>query len=286
MGKNTVGSDLLAQAKRYLTSGDFDDAAKSARAVLALDESNSEASDILKAATAAGEPSVTESEQLAKAELDLVSVEVQTAINFEKFSEAERLIRKYINEFPGIAVAEKILSDVQLAHRNSIMDKRLEQDQTLQRRSAGNDKKKPVIAVLVIGVVLAVIIIIMTGGPPPLDQMEQVNIDEMIQLRKNNVPAAEAYKGKWVTAVGLVQSTKGDSVRVAGLKALDSPLAVDFGLATVFSVFDCRVPSDQIEIASRLHSAQRIKIAGKLNEWHGFLGSETARIEPCELYYP
>ncbi len=89
MAKNAVGSDLLAQAKRYLTFGDFDAAAKSARAVLALDESNSEASDILKAATAAGEPSVTESEQLAKAELDLVSVEVQTAINFEKFSEAE-----------------------------------------------------------------------------------------------------------------------------------------------------------------------------------------------------
>lgn len=50
---NEIASDLLSRAKEQLASGDFEKAANSARGVLALDAENVEATDILKAGTAA-----------------------------------------------------------------------------------------------------------------------------------------------------------------------------------------------------------------------------------------
>ena len=53
MMSNEIASDLLSRAKEQLASGDFEKAANSARGVLALDAENVEATDILKAGTAA-----------------------------------------------------------------------------------------------------------------------------------------------------------------------------------------------------------------------------------------
>ena len=49
----SIADSLLVQAREHLAKGDFANAAKSARAVLALDSENSDANDILKASEAA-----------------------------------------------------------------------------------------------------------------------------------------------------------------------------------------------------------------------------------------
>ena len=113
MTGNSIEDDLFAQAKQHLSSGEFEEAAKTARAVLALDQSNEEAANILKAASAVIEPP----EEQTKTELRKVAAEVQISINSRDFSEAERLIRRYLGQYPSVADAAKILSDVQIAHR-------------------------------------------------------------------------------------------------------------------------------------------------------------------------
>ena len=49
---DSIEKNLLDQAKQHLASSDFENAAKSAKAVLALDAENSDATDILKASEA------------------------------------------------------------------------------------------------------------------------------------------------------------------------------------------------------------------------------------------
>ena len=46
--------------------------------------------------------------------------------------------------------------------------------------------------------------------------VEQVNIDELVELAEGNIMAADQYKGKWVTADGVVASVDEDKIIVAG----------------------------------------------------------------------
>ena len=55
-----IQRELLSQTKKYLASSDFENAVKTARGALAMDEANSEAADIIKASEAAlGQSNVT-----------------------------------------------------------------------------------------------------------------------------------------------------------------------------------------------------------------------------------
>lgn len=55
-----IVNDLLSKAKQQLIDGDFDAAARSAKGVLALDDTNSEAVEVVKAAEAAVKPKLEE----------------------------------------------------------------------------------------------------------------------------------------------------------------------------------------------------------------------------------
>ena len=196
-----------------------------ARAVLALDESNEEANNILKAASAASGVSTNVDESQIKAELNSIAIEVQTALNSEDFPEAERLIRQYMEKHSGIPGSEKILKDVQVARRKFNENKIWEQENLVQAEkaakqveSASRRKKLQVVALVVAVVAVVVVVAVVAGNAPPLDQMEQVNIDDMIQLKKDNSSAADAYKGRWVTANGLVKTEVWGKVTVLGLR--------------------------------------------------------------------
>jgi len=109
---NPIADNLLDQAREHLSKSDFANAAKSARAVLALDSENSDASDILKASEAAVEADSASDESASKNELKLVAAKVQAAINIKNLDEAERLIREYLTEYPNVPDAIQIQGDV------------------------------------------------------------------------------------------------------------------------------------------------------------------------------
>ena len=118
---NPITDSLLDQAKRQLASNDFENAAKSARAVLALDSENSDATDILKASEAAIGNGSSNDESVTKTELKLIAVQVQAAINSVEWAKAEDLITQYLVEYPDIPDAQKILRDVQKARGKYIL---------------------------------------------------------------------------------------------------------------------------------------------------------------------
>ena len=136
---NEIFENLLAQAKQQLSAADFENAAKSAKGLLALDESSTEASDILKAASAAiessesnqGELSPYDEELKTKVKLRQVASDVQKALNAKKMFDATKLIEKYLVEFPNVPDAKKILADVKRAHSglNDQREKQWEQNQ-------------------------------------------------------------------------------------------------------------------------------------------------------------
>ena len=170
MTENSIADDLLIQAKRHLSSGDFEKAAKTARAVLALDESNSEASDILKAASAVTEPTTAEDEAQTKTELRGVASEVQAAIYSRNFPEAEGLIRAYLGKYPGVTDAAKILSDVQIAQRNYNAERKREEQEKQQsledvhvvrqiaeeKQREEHDEKRGVLIVGIIAIIVGI----------------------------------------------------------------------------------------------------------------------------------
>lgn len=146
---NEIFENLLAQAKQQLSTADFENAAKSAKGLLALDESNSEASDILKVATAALEPgepdqfemSPYEDELKTKVKLRQLASDVQKALNAKKMFDATKLVENYLTEFPDVPDAVKMLADVKRAHGglNSQREKQYVQNQRQQGRSLPSD---------------------------------------------------------------------------------------------------------------------------------------------------
>jgi hypothetical protein len=136
-----IQKDLLTQAKKLLTSSDFENAAKSARGVLALDEGNSEATAILKAAEAAltGGNLSTRSDQDSSSqspteqdELKSIAARVQTLVDSAKATiilspretanklfSASSLLENFLVKHPENANAKQILNDVHKAHRDA-----------------------------------------------------------------------------------------------------------------------------------------------------------------------
>ena len=121
---NPIADNLLDQARQHLAKSDFENAAKSARAVLALDSENSDASDILKASEAAIGADSSNDESVTKNNLKLVAVKVQGALNAKNLDQAERLIQEYLKEYPDVPDANQILEDVLTAKRQKAADDR------------------------------------------------------------------------------------------------------------------------------------------------------------------
>ena len=110
---------LLITLREQITSGRFEDASKSAKAVLALDEKNEEASKLLGAATAAlagaeSEPD-TELEELKE-----TAAQVQKAINSRRTRDAQTLVHKFLNKYPDNENAKQILGQVREADSKNI----------------------------------------------------------------------------------------------------------------------------------------------------------------------
>ena len=120
---NPIADSLLDQARQHLAKSDFENAAKSARAVLALDSENSDASDILKASEAAIGADSSNDESVTKTNLRLVAVRVQAALNAKSLVQAERLIQEYLKEYPDVPDAIQILEDVLTAKRQAASDR-------------------------------------------------------------------------------------------------------------------------------------------------------------------
>jgi len=116
-----IASSLLVQGKKQLGSGDFENAAKSARGLLALDDQNVEAKEILTAAEGAlgnvSSDDAVDTEQ-ENADLNVVADKVQVALNNKKMAQAEKLIKDFVAEYPNNQNAQQILSQVQTAHSN------------------------------------------------------------------------------------------------------------------------------------------------------------------------
>lgn len=139
---NEIQKDLLTQAKKQLTSSDFENAAKSARGVLALDEGNSEATAVLKAAEAAltggnlssrsDEDSISQSPN-EQDEFKSIAARVQALLDSAKATirspdptkttknlfRAESLLKEFLEKYPENSNANQILSDVYKAHREA-----------------------------------------------------------------------------------------------------------------------------------------------------------------------
>jgi hypothetical protein len=143
---DSIQKNLLDQAKQHLASNDFENAAKSARAVLALDPENSDATDMLKASEAAIGNGSSNDESATKINLKLVAAKVQGAINSAEWAKAEDLITQYLVEYPNIPDAQKILRDVQKARgKYNLQQGQIQRQQQQQRsertvpRSSGYD---------------------------------------------------------------------------------------------------------------------------------------------------
>ena len=129
----------MVTLREQISNGLFENASKSAKAVLALDESNTEAADFLKAALAAlgssepdqGKLSPYDQEVKTKAKLRQLASDVQKALNAKKMFEATKLVENYLAEFPDVPDAVKMLADVKRAHGglNSQREKQWKQNQ-------------------------------------------------------------------------------------------------------------------------------------------------------------
>ena len=137
---NSIADNLLDQAREHLVKSDFANAAKSARAVLALDSESSDASDILKASEAAIGADSANGESVTKNNLKLVAAKVQAALNAKNLDQAERLIQEYLTEYPDVPDAIQIRGDVLAAKQQKATNDRKRyqtqlNDEQLRRQS-------------------------------------------------------------------------------------------------------------------------------------------------------
>ncbi|HHZ62279.1 MAG TPA: hypothetical protein EYN53_06505 [Dehalococcoidia bacterium] len=95
-------------------------------------------------------------------------------------------------------------------------------------------------------------------------------MDELVELAKTNIVAADSYKGKWVSADGYVSDISQGAISVAGLIGIDSAL----------SGFECEYGSDMESQVTELRVGDSITVTGKLTGWFIFL-SYKATIELC-----
>ena len=162
---DSIEKNLLDLAKQHLASNDFKNAAKSAKAVLALDSLNSDATDILKASEAVIGNGSSNDESVTKTELKLIAVQVQAAINSVEWAKAEDLITQYLVKYPDIPDATKILQDVQKArgkynlHRGQMQRKRVEDDTARARIYNEQEQEFNQAAMGVVGVILTLVVL-------------------------------------------------------------------------------------------------------------------------------
>ena len=110
---------LLATLREQIATGQFEEASKSAKAILALDDGNEEALRLLGAATVAltGTESTPDTEL---AELKETAAEVQKAINGRRTRDAQTLVHKFLQKYPDNENAKQILEQVREADSKNI----------------------------------------------------------------------------------------------------------------------------------------------------------------------
>lgn len=117
MSKDVIDG-LLEGARNALSEARFEDALKSANAVLALQDENEEATSIAEASKAAiktsGSDRSTEQE-----DLNQLVAEVQKAINGRRTRDAQTLVFRFLKKYPEHEEATKILNQIrELESRN------------------------------------------------------------------------------------------------------------------------------------------------------------------------
>ena len=110
---------------------------------------------------------------------------------------------------------------------------------------------------------------------------EQVDIDELVELATGNIMAADQYKGKLVTADGLVASVDEDEIIVAGLVA--GREAAQYGyLEAVSDGFTCVYTRADQGKAVQLRTGDAITVTGKITGWETVFGT-SARLQDCQF---
>jgi len=110
---------LLATLREQIATGQFEEASKSAKAILALDDGNEEALRLLGAATVAlTGTEITPDTELE--ELKETAAEVQKAINGRRTRDAQTLVHKFLQKYPDNENAKQILEQVREADSKNI----------------------------------------------------------------------------------------------------------------------------------------------------------------------
>ena len=110
---------------------------------------------------------------------------------------------------------------------------------------------------------------------------EQVDIDELVELATGNIMAADQYKGKLVTADGLVASVDEDEIIVAGLVA--GREAAEWGaLEIMLDGFTCVYAKADQGKAAQLRTEDSITVTGKITGWETVWGTN-ARLQDCKF---
>ena len=127
---NQIALDLLKQAKQYLVEGKYAEAVKASTGVIALDEGNSEAKDILTAAEAASEVSNKEVDTSAPvaepatiepprvrdsstdSKVESLNLQIKIAKTAQDCSNVEARIQELVDQFPGDTEIATLLESI------------------------------------------------------------------------------------------------------------------------------------------------------------------------------
>jgi hypothetical protein len=113
---------------------------------------------------------------------------------------------------------------------------------------------------------------------------EQVDIDELVELATGNIMAADQYKGKLVTADGIVASVDEDNIIVAGLIA--GREAAEWGYLEMESDgFTCVYAKADQGKAVQLRPEDSITVTGTITGWETVFGTN-ARLQDCQFKSP
>jgi hypothetical protein len=113
-------------------------------------------------------------------------------------------------------------------------------------------------------------------------QPTTVDIDELVDLAKENILAADQYKGQYVQAEGIVISVKDGELFVGGLiETAQYSASGMFDLVDmVHSGFRCHYSESFTSKAIQLRSGDNIAVAGQITGWKTVFGN-VATLEPC-----
>ena len=113
---------------------------------------------------------------------------------------------------------------------------------------------------------------------------EQVDIDELVELATGNIMAADQYKGRLVTADGVVASIDEDKIIVAGL--VSGREALEWGmLEMTLSGFKCAYAKADQAKAMQLRTGDVITVTGKITGWETVFGTN-ASLQDCQFRMP